>query len=95
MWIEIAFATPQLPPETQVNPVMKVLADKLAVTSRWPVIVVVPWPFSVIPLEPGIVTFDDHVQDGPGTRTVSPDAAELIAFCTSVLEQELAVTVAA
>src|SRR5215469_18551499 len=95
VWIEIAFATPQLPPETQVNPVMKVLADKLAVTSRWPVIVVVPWPFSVIPLEPGIVTFVDHVQDGPGTRTVSPDAAALIAFCTSVLEQELAVTVAA
>jgi len=34
VWTEMAFATPQLPPETQVNPVMKVLADKLAVTSR-------------------------------------------------------------
>ena len=58
-------------------------------------IVVIPWPLNVIPLVPGIVTFDDHVQDDPGTRTVSPDAAELMAFCTSVLEQELAVIVAA
>jgi len=91
--IEMALATPQLPPETQVKPVMKVLAAEFAVTSRWPVIVATFWPFRVIPLEPGIVTVDDQVQEGPGTNTVSPDMAELMAFCTSVAEQELALTV--
>src|SRR5271168_1218366 len=52
--------------------------------------VVVPCPLNVIGVELGIVTVEVQVQVPPGTKTVSPLCAVLMAACTSVCAQELA-----
>jgi len=57
--------------------------------------VVFPPPSNVIPLVLGIVTRGFQVQEPPGTTTASPLLAELMADCTSVDEQEIALMFAA
>ena len=85
-WLVIAFVVPQYPVLVQVNPVMDVTLDVEApeVTSKAPLMVVIPCPLSVITAVLGIFRTEDQVQEPPGTRIVSPDEAELIANCTSL-----------
>lgn len=89
----------ELPAPVKVNPVTRVPFEALLVMviAPAPPIVVVPpmLPARVIPIVPGIVRFDQVAVHGPGTLTVSPDEAELIAFCTVVWVQEAAFIVAA
>jgi hypothetical protein len=57
---------------------------------------VAPFPFSVIPFVSGIVTTVVQVaEQGPGSDTVSPLVAKLIAAWTSVAEHDNALTLAA
>jgi len=49
----------------------------------------------MMPLVPGTITGENHVQDPPGTATVSPELAESIAAWTATSEQEAALIIAA
>ena len=77
------FAVPELPAPVKANPVILVptVAFELIDSAAAPAMVVVPPlpPARVMPLVLGIV-IDDHVALPAGTFTVSPDAAEVIAF---------------
>jgi len=80
-------------PFIKVKPVILDEPDILTVP---PVITVesIPAPFKIMFSSAGIITVELQVQLPDGTLTVSPLAAESIAFCTADCEQFAAICVA-
>jgi hypothetical protein len=79
----------------KLKPVTLVSADAVGFSVNAPEMVVFPPPSNVMATLLEVATPEAQVQEPPGTVTVSPLCAELIAFCTSACEQEAALIVAA